>query len=57
VQSVSRKGVRREDCKDCCEIGASERGPKPWNTEADEATALGAVTRLQPVKTQQTEMI
>jgi hypothetical protein len=27
---------------------------KPWNTEAEEATALEAVAR-QPVKTQQTE--
>jgi hypothetical protein len=34
---------------------ASQREPEPWNTDAEESTTLGAVTRRQPVKTQQTE--
>jgi hypothetical protein len=37
------------------ESSASQRGPEPWNTEAEEATTLEAVTRQRLVKTQQTE--
>jgi hypothetical protein len=37
-----------------CEIGASQRGPEPWNTEPEVAKPLNFVTR-QPIKTQQTE--
>jgi hypothetical protein len=29
------------------EIDASQRGPEPWNTEAEESTTLGAVTKLR----------
>jgi hypothetical protein len=47
----------REDCKVSCEMDASQRGPKPWNTEAEESMTLGAVSRQQPVKTPQTERI
>jgi hypothetical protein len=36
---------------------ARKRGPEPYNMEAEESTALGAITRRQPVKTQQTEKI
>jgi hypothetical protein len=53
VQFVSREAVRNSP-KVGCEIGASQRGPEAWNTEAEESTTLGAVTRRQPVKTQQT---
>jgi hypothetical protein len=35
----------REDCKVSCEIGTSQRGLEPWNTEAEESTTLGAVIR------------
>jgi hypothetical protein len=45
----------REDCTVSCEIGASQRVPEPWNTEAEESVTLEAVTRRPPVKTQQTE--
>jgi hypothetical protein len=38
-----------------CEIDARQRGPEPSNPEAEESTALGAVTRRQPVNTQQAE--
>jgi hypothetical protein len=38
-----------------CEIGTNQRGPEPWNTEAEESMTLEAVTRRQPVKTQPTE--
>jgi hypothetical protein len=38
-----------------CEIGASQRGQEPWNTEAEESTALGAITKQQLVKIQLTE--
>jgi hypothetical protein len=31
---------------------ASQSGPEPLNTEAEESTALGAVTKLRLVKTQ-----
>jgi hypothetical protein len=37
------------------DTGASQLGPEPWNTEAEESTALGAVIRRQPMKIQQTE--
>jgi hypothetical protein len=37
-----------------CETGASQRGSYLWNMEAEESTLLKAVTRRQPVKTQQT---
>jgi hypothetical protein len=36
-------------------MGASQHGLKPWNTEAEESSALGTVIRQQPVKTQKTE--
>jgi hypothetical protein len=26
-------------------MGASRRGPEPWNTEAEESTALGAAAK------------
>jgi hypothetical protein len=45
----------REDCKVSCEIGASQRGLKPYNTKAEEYTKLRTITRRQPVKIQQTE--
>jgi hypothetical protein len=35
-----------------CEIGASQRGSEPWNTEAEGSTPWKAVTR-QTVKTRQ----
>jgi hypothetical protein len=38
-----------------CEMGASQQGPVPWNTEAEESVTLGTVTRQQLMKTQQTE--
>jgi hypothetical protein len=38
-----------------CEGVASQRGQEPLNMEAEESTALGAVTQQQLVKTQQTE--
>jgi hypothetical protein len=38
-----------------CEIGAGQRGLEPQSMEAEESTTLGAVTRRQLVKTQQTE--
>jgi hypothetical protein len=41
--------------KKSCEIDASQRGQEPWNTEAEESTALGAVTKQRLVKTQQIE--
>jgi hypothetical protein len=28
-----------------CEIGASQRGPEPWNEEAEESTTLEADTK------------
>jgi hypothetical protein len=37
-----------------CEIGASQRGSKPWNTEAEGAMEWETVRR-QPVKIQQAE--
>jgi hypothetical protein len=36
-------------------MGASQKGQEPMNMEAEESTALGAVTKQQVVKTQQTE--
>jgi hypothetical protein len=40
-----------------CETVASQRRLELLNAEAEESTALGAVTRQQPVKIQQTEKI
>jgi hypothetical protein len=40
----------------CSEIGDRQRGHEDVNTKAEEATALEAVTRRQPVKIQQTVM-
>jgi hypothetical protein len=34
---------------------ARKEGPELWNTEAEEAMMLRAITRQQPVRTQQTE--
>jgi hypothetical protein len=56
VRSVPRLyNSDRAAMKVSCEIGASQRGLEPWNTEVEESTTLEAVTRRQPVKTQQTE--
>jgi hypothetical protein len=44
----------RSNAESSCEIDNSQEEQKPLSTEAEEATALEAVTR-QPVKTQQTE--
>jgi hypothetical protein len=41
----------RKNAKSSCEIGASQRGPEPWNLEVEESTVLGAVAKRQPVKT------
>jgi hypothetical protein len=38
-----------------CETVASWRGQEPLNTEAEESTLLGTVTRQQPVKTEKLE--
>jgi hypothetical protein len=62
---VSRKGrgislVRRlnqETPSRNCEIDARQRGPESWNTESEDSTAWGAVTRRQTIKTQQAEKI
>jgi hypothetical protein len=35
-------------------MGASQHGLKPWNTEAEESSAFGTVTRQQPVKIKKT---
>jgi hypothetical protein len=37
-------------------MAPAKREPEPWNTEAEGATTLEAVTR-QPMKTQQIEKI
>jgi hypothetical protein len=39
----------------CCEIVASQQTQQLLSMEAEEPTALGAVTGRQPVKKQQTE--
>jgi hypothetical protein len=45
----------RSNAKSSCETDVSQRGQNTQNKEAEESTALEAVTRRQPVKTQQTE--
>jgi hypothetical protein len=30
----------REDCKVSCEIGTSQRGPEPWNLEAEDIVGI-----------------
>jgi hypothetical protein len=36
-------------------MGASQRGLELWNMEAEKSMGLGAITRRQLAKTQQTE--
>jgi hypothetical protein len=52
--SYARNNESKVECGSC-QIGGSQRGPKSWKMEAEEAMALGPFTRRQPVKTQQTK--
>jgi hypothetical protein len=47
--------ILRNSYRLSCEIGTSQRGPEPWDMEAEESMMLGAITRRRLVKTQQTE--
>jgi hypothetical protein len=52
---ISAVGSQLIQLGSCCEIGDSQRRHEAVNTEVEGCTALEAVIKQRPVKTQQTE--
>jgi hypothetical protein len=57
VVSVTRPCNKDDVLPVSREVGASQRGPEAWDTEAEESTTLWAVARRKPVKTADWEVL